>query len=73
MHFCGAFLNTIRPTIRSGFLMLAVSVGLVLPGRAPADDARADKPPAADEINRLVTELGDDVFTVRESRHQSAT
>ena len=67
MHFCGAFLKTIRPTIRSGFLLLAVSVGLVSSGRAPADDARADKPPAADEINRLVTELGDDLFNVRES------
>ena len=67
MHLCGAFLKTIRPTIRYGFLMLPVAIGLLSPGRAPADDARADKPPVADEINRLVTELGDDVFTVRES------
>jgi hypothetical protein len=48
--------------------MMAVSIGLAGSGRACADDIRPPKSTAAtDEIDRLVIELGDDLFSVREN------
>jgi hypothetical protein len=68
MHHCGAVLSSRRSIICAGLLLSAISMAVVGPRAGRADDVRPAKSNSADnEIDLLVTQLGDDLFSVREN------
>jgi hypothetical protein len=68
MHHCGAVLSSRRSIICAGLLLSAILMAVVGPRAGRADDVRPAKSnPADNEIDLLVTQLGDDLFSVREN------